>query len=334
MSFPSVPKKYTTVRIIAFIIAYILSICHTKGGIKLNDIINAKEYDYIELQNAVYAIKGKYPSVELGSIGKSVMGKELYYLKIGKGSGIVLYAAAFHGLERITSVLMLRFAERLLSALESGSEIAGIKARRAMLGRSLVIIPRVNPDGCDIALKGIGGCGYYAAKIYNWCEGNFSVWNANARGVDINHNFDAGWSELQKAERNAGIYGPSPTRYGGPSPESEPETCALTNLCRKNNISHVLAFHSQGEEIYWRYGGHTPEKGKKMAEVFAASTGYALEAPIGLAAHGGFKDWFIEEFARPGFTIEVGKGKNPLDSKLLDEIYERIEEMLVLGIVL
>ena len=307
---------------------------HKKAVIKMNDIINVCEYDYIKLRDAVYAIKGRYPSAELGSIGKSVMGKDLYYLKIGKGSSIVLYTAAFHGMERITSVLMLRFAERLLRAIDDDTEIAGIKARRAMIGRSLVIVPRVNPDGCDIALKGIGGCGYHAAKIYNWCDGNFSIWNANARGVDINHNFDAGWNELQKMEKNAGIYGPSPTRYGGPSPESEPETCALTNLCRKNSICHVLAFHSQGEEIYWRYGEHTPQKGKKMAEVFAASTGYTLEAPIGLASHGGFKDWFIEEFHRPGFTIEVGKGKNPLDCRLLDEIYERIEEMLVLGIVL
>ena len=52
------------------------------------------------------------------------------------------------------------------------------------------------------------------------------------------------------------------------------------------------------------------------------------------ASHGGFKDWFIEEFHKPGFTIEVGKGKNPLDCRRLDEIYNRIEEMLVLGIVL
>lgn len=300
----------------------------------MNDIINTSEYDYIQLRAAIYAIKGRYPSAEFGSIGKSVMGKELYYLKIGKGSSIVLYTAAFHGMERITSVLMLRFAERLLRAIDDDDEISGIKARRAMIGRSLVIVPRVNPDGCDIALKGIGGCGYHAAKIHNWCSGDFSVWNANARGVDINHNFNAGWNELQKMEKNAGIYGPAPTRYGGPSSESEPETCALTNLCRKNNICHVLAFHSQGEEIYWRYGEHTPDKGKKMAEIFAASTGYALEAPIGLASHGGFKDWFIEEFHKPGFTIEVGKGKNPLDCRRLDEIYNRIEEMLVLGIVL
>lgn len=300
----------------------------------MGDIITAREYDYIAMREAIYAIKGRYPFVRLGSIGKSVMGKDIYSLRIGAGSSTALYAAAFHGTERITSAILLRFAERLARAMDDDGEISGIKARRAMLGKSVVLIPRVNPDGCDIALSGIGACGYYAAKIYNICEGDFARWNANAHGVDINHNFDAGWQQLRQAEKAAGIFGPAPTRYGGASPESEPETCALTSFCRRENICHAAAFHTQGEEIYWHYGNRTPEKGKKMAEIFAASTGYALEAPVGLAAHGGFKDWFIEEFGRPGFTVEAGRGKNPLDAALLDEIYARLEEMLMLCAVL
>ncbi len=300
----------------------------------MNDIIAPVEHDYNAVREAVYAIKGRYPFIELNTIGKSVMGKDIYTLTIGKGVSTVLYAAAFHGMERLTTLLVLRFAERLARALDDNTEISGIQARKALYGKSLVIVPQVNPDGCEISLKGAAGCGYYAAKIYNMCEGDFSRWNANARGVDINHNFDAGWEELQKIERAAGIYGPGPTRYGGPSPESEPETCALTSYCRKNSVCHVLAFHSQGEEIYWRYGERTPEKGKKMAEIFAASTGYTLEAPVGLASHGGFKDWFIEKFGRPGFTIEIGRGKNPLSSALLNEVYNRLEEMMVLGAVL
>ena len=58
-------------------------------------------------------------------------------------------------------------------------------------------------------------------------------WQANARGVDINHNFNAGWAALQLQERAAGIGGPSPRQWGGPAPESEPETRAMTELCRR-----------------------------------------------------------------------------------------------------
>ena len=49
-----------------------------------------------------------------------------------------------------------------------------------------------------------------------------------------------------------------------------------------------------------------------MAEVLASSSGYRLSRQQGLASHGGMKDWFIREFSRPGFTVELGKGVNPL----------------------
>ena len=99
-------------------------------------------------------------------------------------------------------------------------------------------------------------------------------------------------------------------------------------------MRHVLAFHSQGEEICWRYGERTPARAEKMAQIFAASSGYSMEYPSGLASHGGFKDWFIDRFGRCGFTMEIGRGKNPLDPAELDTIYERIEEIMMLAVIL
>ena len=62
----------------------------------------------------------------------------------------------------------------------------------------------------------------------------------------------------------------------------------------------------------------------------ATASGYALDVPTGIASGGGFKDWFITEFCRPGFTVELGKGKNPLPITDAEEIYRRTEEMLML----
>ena len=135
-------------------------------------------------------------------------------------------------------------------------------------------------------------------------------------------------------EENNGIHGPSPRQFSGYKPQSEPETKAVTELCRYENIRHALAFHSQGEEIYWQYGSRTPTKCYNMGKIFSASSGYELKQPEGLASHGGFKDWFIEEFAKPAFTIEIGKGENPLDPLCLYDIYEKLEEMLLLSIIL
>lgn len=296
---------------------------------KFSSRIEPREYTYEEVMETIDSLKADYPFLGVQTIGKSTMGKDIPALVIGSAKEYVLYTGAFHGMERLTCMVLLMFAEELCHALMHSGTVSGIRAGQAMFGRGLAIVPLVNPDGYEIALRGAPACGHSAARIYNICKGEFSSWNANARGVDINHNFDAGWAELREMEKKSGINGPAPRQYGGPRAESEPETAALTALCRDTAIRHVLAFHSQGEEIYWNYGDRTPPAAMKMAKVMAASTGYLLEEPSGLASMGGFKDWFIEEFGRPGFTLEIGKGENPLSPAELPGIYEKLREMMM-----
>ena len=300
----------------------------------MSEIVRAVEQDWSTVRDEVYRLLGLYPFLRLEKAGKTSMGKELLALRLGgKRDRYVLFAAAFHGRERISAGVCLRFIERLCRALLTGKELAGVPVRRVLAERGLIALPLVNPDGVDIALHGekaAGGDG----RIRRLCGGHFDLWNANARGVDINHNFDAGWEELRQAEEDGGIFGPGPARYGGPHPESEAETAALCAICRNNPVSHVLALHTQGEVIYWNYGDHTPQKSLRMAQVLSASSWYALDEPSGLASHGGFKDWFIREFHRPGFTVELGKGVNPLPAADLDPIYRRVEEMLTLALIL
>ena len=95
-----------------------------------------------------------------------------------------------------------------------------------------------------------------------------------------------------------------------------------------------MSFHSQGEEIYYEYGKNTPEKSYTMARVFGAVSNYTLVKNSGHAASGGLKDWFIEEFKKPGFTIEIGEGENPLPLNQFRSIYENIESLMVMGMVM
>ena len=131
-----------------------------------------------------------------------------------------------------------------------------------------------------------------------------------------------------------GIYGPAKSRYGGTKPESEPETKALINLCKRAKIRHTVALHSQGEVIYWCFGDNTPPRSRSIAEILATASGYALDIPVDIADGGGFKDWFIEEFNRPGFTIEMGKGENPLNAETAEDIYLNAREMLTLATII
>ena len=300
----------------------------------MESIIKYIEQDYNSLRTILDTFKKKYPFISISSIGKSVYGREIPAVKIGRSNEYVLYCGAFHGTERITATLLLMFIEELCEAILRHGEISNIDAVKAMYGRGVIIVPMVNPDGCEISLKGPSSCGTYSGRISRICGGKYEGWNANLRGVDINHNFDADWLNLREAEKQKGIFGPSARQFGGNKPQSEPETIALVDLCRFVRIRHAVAFHSQGEVIYWSFGKNTPVKSRRMAEIMAASSGYALDVPTGLAFGGGFKDWFIEKMQRPAFTVEVGRGKNPLDPAILPELYDQLREMLTITLLM
>ena len=238
-------------------------------------------------------------------IGKSLCGRDIYALSFGSGCR-PLIAAGFHGMEYLTVAAALCFA----AECDAGA----------------VIVPCVNPDGVEIAIHGACSAGAYSKFVSK--TGDEKRWQANARGVDINHNFDADWQNVKRRERKAGIVRPAATRYGGEFPESEPETRALTRLCRQNDFSRVLALHSQGREIYWDFGDKTPKCCKALAEKMAAVSGYSVASPEPLATGGGFKDWFINEFHRCGFTVEMGLGKNPLPLADFDSEYPLVKKLL------
>lgn len=279
-------------------------------------------------------ILGRYRCAAPFVIGRSTLGKPVYALAIGRGEESVLYAGAFHGLEWMTSLVLMRFAESLCISLDNRTALAGTDIYRDMKNRRVIIVPVVNPDSVDMAAFGIRAAGRFEEAVREISNGDMSQWQANVRGVDINHNFDAGWEILHQIEQDSGIIGPSCRRYGGAYPESECETRNVTALCRRISFEYAFAFHSQGEEIYWSYGEHTPPASRFMAKLLSAVSGYELSSPEKMASHGGFKDWFIETFSRPAFTIEIGKGKNPLPMGIFESVYSSLLDMLVAGLLL
>lgn len=300
----------------------------------MSRVVKSADYDYLKLQKIIDALCCRNPQINKFSIGKSCFGRDITALKINGGDECVLFTAAFHGSEHITSNVLLMFLEDFGLAFATNRSLCGINIKKALGNRSVVFVPRVNPDGCEIAINGALGCGKRTTEIYKMCKGDFCHYNANWRGVDINHNFDAGWQQLRALEKKSGILGPAPTRYGGERPHSEPETRAIVNFCREHDVHHAVALHSQGEVIYWSYNGLENESAKQMAKIMATTSGYALDVPLGLAVGGGFKDWFISEFSRPAFTIEVGKGENPLPITDAMKIYGKLCETLTITTIL
>ncbi|MDR1409813.1 MAG: M14 family metallocarboxypeptidase [Oscillospiraceae bacterium] len=288
-------------------------------------------YTYTAAQSVGGNLLRKYPFLRARIFGQSVCGRNLCAYTLGTGQKCTLFAAAFHGQEWITSYIALKLLSQLCNMYEYDAVWYGKSVRGILKTQRIVLVPCVNPDGVEIALHGISSACEFEDSIEKISNGDLHDWNANARGVDINHNFDAGWDILRSLEVSAGINGPAPRRYGGPYPNSEPETRAIVKITHHEKPSHVFAFHSQGEEIFWEYNGISASGSENFARALAEESGYELVKNGGLASHGGYKDWFIKEFCRPGFTLEFGKGKNPLSLTDFDMIYTKAEKMLLLA---
>mgnify|MGYP000119853916 CR=1 FL=1 len=176
----------------------------------MDQIVRAVEPDYETVRAMLDALKRRFPHARLGVCGRSLGGRSIYTLSIGPQENPVLYTGGFHGQEWLTPLLLLRFFERTATAVWEGDDFSAIPIQDALHGRGMMIVPCVNPDGIQIALRGAQGAGPYEALATQISGGDFSRWNANARGVDINHNFDAGWETLHQMERESGITGPAP----------------------------------------------------------------------------------------------------------------------------
>ncbi len=294
------------------------------------NIIKPVIFDYNTNKQLIEELIKEYPFLSAQVCGRTALGRAVFSLSVGNSKNSVLIAAGFHGSEWLTCLVSLLFCQRLCHCIKHNDLLCGVDIKRAFSQLGVTIIPCVNPDGTEIAVHGPESAKSLHTYVRNIpCE-NYSKWNANAMGVDINHNFNASWHLLKQMEMEKGIIGPSMKQYGGEYPESESETRAITRLCRTQNFRQCMAIHSQGEEIYWQYGENTPAQSGIMAKILADSCNYTLCSPSSLASHGGFKDWFIDEMKKPGFTIEIGKGENPLPIKDLYKIYARIEEALTL----
>lgn len=284
-----------------------------------------KIYNYSLMEKDIKRLQRIYPETEIGSIGKSVLGRELYYIRLGHGRDVISYNGAHHGMEWLTSAMLMKFADNFLSSVQKKTCIGGVKAGLLAKKTSLYIIPMVNPDGVELATG--GECCRSTSRINP--SGDFAGWQANARGVDLNHNYDAMWAESKRLEREYGINGPGPTRYSGTAPFSEPESSALADFTIKMDFKMAIAFHSQGKVIYQGFMGKEPAVSMKIAKAFECVSPYRVDKTEGMASYGGYKDWFVDRFRRPGFTVEIGEGRNPLPIENLPIIYRETLPIMV-----
>ena len=277
-------------------------------------------------QRMILEIVEAYPFCRTEVIGSTAYGRPLRTLVIGSGPRRVFYSGAHHANEWITTLVLLKFAEELANAINEKGKIFGVDAGDLAQAATVYMLPMVDPDGVDLVTGAIepGSIPYESARSIaeNYPAVPFpNGWKANLLGVDLNLQYPAGWLQAREIKFSQGFTRPGPRDYVGRAPLDQQETKALAGYTEVIDPALVLAYHSQGEVIYWQFRDYRIPGAEALGEIFSRVSGYALEDTPYESAFAGYKDWFIQNFRRPGYTIEVGLGENPLPLSQFDKIY-------------
>ena len=294
-------------------------------------------FTYELLTLCLDGLAARYPFLTVRNVGETAYGRKLPQIAVGLGQRRVLYNASHHANEWITTPLLLKFLEDYARAVSENEKLFGFSAQALYQRTTLHLVPMVNPDGVELVTGGLraGDPGWAEAErlAANYPDIPFpDGWKANLRGVDLNLNYPARWEQAREIKFAQGYSRPGPRDYVGPAPRSEAESEAMIRLTELVEPALTLNYHTQGEVIYWRFLNMEPAGARELGERFAAVSGYTLEDVPFASGFAGYKDWFILTRDRPGYTVEVGRGENPLPLSQFGEIYARNLGILALGL--
>lgn len=267
-----------------------------------------------------------YPFCRSRVLTTTAFDRPVRTLVIGNGGRKVIFTASHHANEWITTPVILKFVEELADAFRSRGNIWGVSAATIMDQVTIHTVPMVDPDGVDLVTGAIepGTLQYETARVLadDYPRIPFpNGWKANLLGVDLNLQYPAGWLQAREIKFSQGYTRPGPRDFVGRSPLRQRESIALAEYTEEVDPAVVLAYHSQGEVIYWQFRNYEVPGARELGEEFARVSGYQLEDTPYESSFAGYKDWFIQDFRRPGYTIEVGTGENPLPLSQFDQIY-------------
>ena len=70
-----------------------------------------------------------------------------------------------------------------------------------------------------------------------------------------------------------------------------------------------------------------------LAAAMSEASGYPVEPVPEASANAGFKDWFLQCFRRPAFTIEMGIGENPLPMTQLPALCRALRAIMTTALL-
>ncbi len=283
-------------------------------------LVNDKDtvYDYNDMTVDLKGLVHKYPGkTGLSSLGKSYDGREIWCLRIGSayaGKKLVI-DAAIHAREWKNTQVLMRQAEEILREYNDH--------RDHFRNAGIYLIPMDNPDGVTISQYGYKGIRNKKLQKKIKKIGHFRRWKNNARGVNLNNNFPAGFSVKKKKK-------PDAATYSGKKAGSEKETKALMKFIQRIKPDTVLNLHSTGSVLYWDFNvkGTLHDKQYQLAKKIKSFNNYRMiPKSASTEERGGFADWLVYEKKIPSVTIETGSVACPLPHSQYRSIYKRNNKM-------
>lgn len=291
-------------------------------------ITHEKMKDYIK------KLETEFPELlETEVIGKSVDGRDIILVKMGKGDHLFNIIGSMHARERITTNIILQNIEDYGNAFRKNKKIDGYDVRKLLDQVTIYFVPNANPDGVDYTILGEKAIltdeareAYQEVKTNphsKWWDPDLR-WKANIRGVDLNYNWDFGWD---KEDSFFDIGKPADAFFKGHYPHSEPEVKAIKRLTVNHPFLMYFSYHTQGRLIFW-YKYQTGEDLEDAIEVTKKIEKYTGFVPVPAAnnipenhsSYRGYADWTVAEFNKIGMTIEFAQGA--YCEKDFDEIYK------------
>ncbi|WP_442601984.1 M14 family zinc carboxypeptidase [Paenibacillus sp. KN14-4R] len=322
------------------LLAATLALCLVMGVIHVGsvrassvskDIVDPYQvYTYELMSKHMDQLAAAYPAlIEVKSIGKTTFGREIMALKLGKGDATVLIDGSQHAREWMGTNLIMYMIDRYTYAYEHNMKYNHYIVQQLLNNCSIWFVPMVNPDGVTLQQKGLDA---FPADFHSYLvqmnEGstNFKRWKANAEGIDINRQYPAMWSSI----RNASKY-PMFKNYKGSEPAEAAEARSMIQFSNEIDPEIAFSYHTSGEILYWNFytASENLSRDKKMADAITYMTGYSQVKPEKDPSGGGFTDWFIAQFGRPGFTAELGTYQEETELPLwtFKQIWEQNQEI-------
>ncbi|RFU68319.1 hypothetical protein D0469_12460 [Peribacillus saganii] len=291
------------------------------------EVANTKGvYTYAQLGTDAKTFEIMYPGlVKTEVIGKSVDGRNLYAIKLGKGKKEIFFNGAHHAREHMTTNVLMEMVDQYALSYAKGSVYGGYNTRQVLNNVSIWFVPMLNPDGVTLVQKGHLSAKNPAQVLrLNNGKKDFSAWKANIRGVDLNRQYPANWAKIDYDAKK-----PGPKNFKGYKALSEPETIAIVNFVKEHSFKTAVAYHSSGNILFWHYGqtGSRYTRDYNLAKRYSSLTGYSLVAPSKNPSKsgGGFKDWFVMQTKMPGFTPEISKyvGERPVPVSYFPSVWSK-----------